>query len=181
MKTIFLIATLFIIAANAFAQSLSSSSSADDFYSLTKAAPAALDAGDGQKAKYLANELLKVAPNWTKDWNYGNAIHAANVVLGRIALIDGDKELARGYMLAAGETPGSPQLDSFGPDMLFAKEMLESGERDIVLKYFDLCAMFWKRGESNIEGWRAAVEEGVMPDFGPNLRYVFSDGLKAAR
>jgi hypothetical protein len=179
-KLLFLI--LLMTAANAFGQFMSSDSSTPDaFYALTQAAPAALSAGDAEKAKSLANELLRAAPNWKKDWNYGNAIHTANIVLGRVALQSGDKDLAQKHLLAAGETPGSPQLDSFGPDMLFAKEMLEAGERDIVLKYFDLCEVFWKRGDSKIETWRAAVEEGIMPDFGPNLRYVFPNTVQAAR
>jgi hypothetical protein len=167
------------IAANA--QTAITAGSADDFYRLTESAAAAFNAGDHAKAKDIANELLAIAPEWKKDWNYGNAIHTANLVLGRIALRDGDKELASRYLLAAGETPGSPQLDSFGPDMLFAKEMLEAGERDIVLKYFDLCSEFWKRHKEQLDEWRASVEKGEMPKFGANLRYVFGSETKAAR
>ena len=48
--------------------------------------------------------------------------------------------------MAAGATPGSPQLDSFGPNMTLAKELLEKGQPDVVLHYFALCKNFWEDG-----------------------------------
>jgi len=54
---------------------------------------------------------------------------------GRSALHGGHLEGARSCLLAAGHTPGSPQLNSFGPSMSFAREMLEAGEREPVLEY----------------------------------------------
>jgi hypothetical protein len=75
-----------------------------------------------------AKNLLIQAESMKDNWNYGNAVHTANLVLGRIALADGDVEEAKCLLLLAGQTPGSPQLNSFGPDMLFAEELLEKGE-----------------------------------------------------
>ncbi len=48
------------------------------------------------------------------------------------------------YLIAAGKSPGSPQMDSFGPNMTLAKDLLEKGERDAVLEYFMRCRKFWK-------------------------------------
>ena len=59
------------------------------------------------------------------DWNYGNALHKGNIVLGRIALERGDIAGAKEHLLAAGQTPGSPQVGSFGPNTTLAKELLE--------------------------------------------------------
>ncbi len=55
------------------------------FYRLDKLAKAAFKAGELEKAARYADESLKVAARFPKDWNYGNAIHHANNVLGRIA------------------------------------------------------------------------------------------------
>jgi hypothetical protein len=146
---------------------------ATGFYEATKAAPAAFKSGDLAKAKLLSHKLLKQAEHWKKNWNYGNAVHVANLVLGRIALINKEPDKARSYLLEAGRTPGSPQLNSFGPNMLLASEMLEKGETEAVLEYFDLCAKFWEQGSSKLEDWKVAVSSGDVPDFGPNLRYLF--------
>ena len=69
----------------------------------------------------------------------------------------------------AGRTPGSPQLNSFGPNMLLAKELLEKGEREKVLVYFALCAKFWQSGSVQLKLWSTQVKLGSDPDFGANL------------
>ena len=146
---------------------------AERFYRLTRAAPAAFKRGEIAKAKSLAESLLVEAENGRDDWNYGNAIHVGNLVLGRIALAVGDMDAARKFLLAAGRTPGSPQLKSFGPDMLFAREMIAKGETETVIAYFNLCAEFWKMSDGRLERWKAAVTNEDDPDFGPNIRYHF--------
>ena len=143
-----------------------------ELYRMTRAAPAAFIAGDFDKARAMAEQLLVDAEVWPKNWNYGNAIHTANLVLGRIALRNGEIDDAKKYLIAAGKTPGSPQLNSFGPDMLLARELLKKGEKDVVLEYFDLCEKFWDKQEK-LTAWRAALERDEIPEFGPNLRYVF--------
>ena len=143
------------------------------FYQLTESVPKVLVAGETEKAKDYAETLLKQAETLKDDWNYGNAIHVANLVLGHIALDSGDMTEAKRYLLAAGNTPGSPQLNSFGPDMRLAKALLEKGEKETVLEYFDLCAKFWKLKRDRIDEWKAAIEKDKMPQFGANIFYHF--------
>ena len=134
-------------------------------------ATAALEDGDTAKAEQYASEALKLASEFRNSWNYGNAIHKGNIILGRIALQSGDVTGAEQHLLAAGQTPGSPQLDSFGPNMTLAKDLLEKGERDTVLAYLQECAKFWKMGGSQLQEWVAKVKAGGIPDFGANLLY----------
>jgi hypothetical protein len=142
------------------------------FYALGNLAKAAFDAGDFIKADAYAHELLSDAADYPKDWNDGNAIFFGNMVAGRVALRrDHDTESARSFLLAAGGTKGSPQLNSFGPNMSLAKDLLEAGERETVLEYFTLCRSFWKMGTQKLDDWSAAVKGGGMPDFGANLVY----------
>lgn len=135
---------------------------------LASAAETALISGAVDKARLHANELLATAV--PGQWDHGNALHHGNTVLGRLALRDGDLAAARRHLLASA-TEGSPQLDSFGPDMDLAKELLEKGERDAVLAYFDLCEKFWEMGKERLDDWRALVKAGRTPDFGANLNY----------
>jgi tetratricopeptide (TPR) repeat protein len=143
----------------------------DRFYALGDTAKDAFEAGELEKAEQYASELLQSAPKFKDDWNYGNALFEGNIVLGRIALQHGDIVGAKEHLLSAGETPGSPQLDSFGPNMTLAKELLEKGEREVVLTYLQSCAKFWKMGGDNLQNWMATIRGGGTPDFGANLSY----------
>ncbi|MGB9283993.1 MAG: hypothetical protein WCB59_08250, partial [Candidatus Sulfotelmatobacter sp.] len=62
-------------------------------------------------------------------------------------------------------------LDTFGPNMMLAKELLEKGERKSVLEYFDLCGKFWGDDDKKLVQWRSAVISGSDPGFAANLRY----------
>ena len=67
-------------------------------------------------------------------------------------------------------------MNSFGPNMTLAKELIEKGEKDAVLQYLDLCAKFWKSGKESPDGgelekWKAQVRKGELPNFGANLWY----------
>jgi hypothetical protein len=141
------------------------------FYLLSEITPAAFAAGELGKAKTYSLDLLKQAAALKEDWNYGNAIHVAHLVLGRIALVSGDLNTAKQQLLEAGRTPGSPQLDTFGPNMRLAMELLEKGEHDVVIQYFELCSRFWKNHRGRLEQWKSAVQKGEIPDFRANLLY----------
>jgi tetratricopeptide (TPR) repeat protein len=152
-------------------RALDSSAGNDRFNELGHVADEAYEAGDFAKAEQYASEVLQLAPQFKNDWNYGNALHMGNIVLGRVALQRGDVSGAKQYLLAAGATPGSPQLDSFGPNMTLAKELLEKGERDTVLAYLQSCSKFWEMGDGQLQAWAATVKGGGIPDFGANLVY----------
>jgi hypothetical protein len=139
------------------------------FSALGGMAKAAFEAGVTEKAAAYANEVLVAATQHQKEWNYGNAIHDGNLVLGLLAVRQGNIEEADKYLLAAGKTPGSPQLNSFGPDMSLAKALLEHDEREAVMEYFSQCRTFWKMGTQQLDEWTEIVRGGGMPDFRSNL------------
>jgi tetratricopeptide (TPR) repeat protein len=138
---------------------------------LTNLPAMAFEAGDIRKARAYAERLLVESTSQQSGWNYGNAIHKANLILGRVAVAEGRLADAATFLRAAGQTPGSPQLDSFGPNMSLAKDLLERGETASVLAYFEACRVFWKMGGSQLDAWRQDVEAGRIPNFGANLRY----------
>lgn len=143
----------------------------DRFAALTEAAKNSFVLGRTNDARTYATEALTLAPSLKGNWNYGNAIHDGNMVLGRIALSEGRKTEAIRYLHAAGDTPGSPQLATFGPNMSLAKDLLEHGERDVVLEYFEQCRKFWKNGGPKLYVWTLDVKNGAMPHFDSQLTY----------
>jgi hypothetical protein len=138
---------------------------------LNHAAKESLNQGHDAAAKGFAEELQQLAPQYVKDWNYGNAIQDYNIVLGRLALKAGDIETAKKHLLAAGGSPGSPQMNSFGPNMVLAEELLNQNEKAAVLEYFELCRKFWKLGGAKLDQWKEDIERSRVPDFGANLIY----------
>jgi hypothetical protein len=138
---------------------------------------AALEAGDTELAKKHATETLNknADPKKTdpKNLNYGNIIHDANQTLGRVALRDGKLADAKSYLLKSGATPGSAQLNTFGPQMPLARELLEKGEKETVLQYLDLVSNFWatdfeeteqtKEHAATIAGWKREINDGKIP------------------
>jgi tetratricopeptide (TPR) repeat protein len=152
-------------------QGLEKSDAEERFYGLADLATSALQAGQIEKAQQYASELLASADKYKSNWNYGNAVHKGNIVLGLVELRREDVSGAKEHLLAASLTPGSPQLDSFGPNMTLAKELLEKGEREAVLAYLQNCEEFWKMGRGKLEEWIATAKTGGIPDFGANLSY----------
>jgi len=154
---------------------LESAASAEDgverFYALVGLAKVAFEAGSLDKATAYSQELLQIAPQFPKDWNYGNAIYYGHFVLGRVALRRGNTMEAAGQLVAAGTTPGSPQLNSFGPNVTLAQDLLAQGQTQPVLEYLAECKSFWKLNRGKLDEWIGTIRAGGTPDFGANLNY----------
>jgi tetratricopeptide (TPR) repeat protein len=131
---------------------------------MERMARAAFDAGEMEKAKSCATTLLESLDRDIEGWNYGNVIHDMNIILGRVALREGDIEAAKHHLVEAGRTPGSPQLESHGPELKLAQELLDQGERETVLQYLALCSMFWREDDGRLNRWTKALREGNTPD-----------------
>lgn len=138
---------------------------------LSGMAKAAYEAGETRKADSYAKQALAAVDRLSAENIHGEAIHQGNIVLGRIAFDNGGIHKAKEYLLAAGRTPGSPTLNSLGPSMGLAKQLLDADESEVVLEYLDLCGEFWKGGTDKLAAWKAVIEEGGIPDFKSNLSY----------
>lgn len=127
---------------------------------LTELAEMAFEAGELEKARGYCTKLLANIDGPNR-WDRGNRIHTGNAVLGRIALVEGEVEKAKEHLISAGKCGGSPQLDSFGPDMTLANELLQRGETDAVVEYLELCGTFWDKAAT--DKWVAAIKRGEKP------------------
>ncbi len=152
----------------------------DRFYSVSDEMSAAYKKGDDASAELLARQYLQLARQFPCNWNYGNAIHNANSILGLVALRGGRRTEAVSYLSAAGATPGSPQLDSFGPSLLLARELAKAGEHKAAAAYLASIKRFWKAKDMSpvglllplfadsdpISTWIGELNRGRVPDFG---------------
>jgi hypothetical protein len=99
-----------------------------------------------EQARIDAEASLRLAGDYRLSWNYGSAIFEANTVLGLVSIREGKVPEAGTYLLEAGSSPGSPQLNSFGPRMELANMLLRQRRQDVVLRYLDLCGLFGRAG-----------------------------------
>ncbi len=157
---------------NAFQQALTDTHDPHErLYDLPGAAQSAFEAEDYERAASYSKEALGLAQQPDFIDNNADAIHYGNIVLGRIALRHGDIAGASGYLLQATAIKSSPHLETFGPNMMLAKELLDKGESKSVVEYLSLCGKFWKDDDGKLTQWRSTVLAGNTPDFGANLRY----------
>jgi hypothetical protein len=165
-------------ATNQYVQAMRALASATNdyvrFLSLDSAARMSLVVGRTEDARQFATDMLLLDDKYSRgdpEKANGNAVFNGNLVLGRLALDEGRVEEAKRHLLAAGKTRGATALDSFGPNMSLAKDLLEKGESEAVLQYLELCRKFWSLHSGKLDEWIKDIHAGRIPDFGANLIY----------
>lgn len=141
------------------------------FYALGDVAKIGFELEHYDISKSSAHQLLELAAKYPNSWNYGNAIHDSHLVLGRFALRDGDISKAKEHLLKSTESKGSSTMNSFGPNMSLAKDLLLKGESEIVLQYFERCRKFWKKDHGKLDTWTESIRSGKIPEFKANLMF----------
>src|SRR4051794_22578910 len=68
------------------------------FYALNDAAKESFVVDKIEDAQKYASELMTLLPQFQGNWNYGNAVQDANLVLGRIAVREGRIDEAKKYL-----------------------------------------------------------------------------------
>jgi thiol-disulfide isomerase/thioredoxin len=111
------------------------------------------DAGQTSEAARDAAKVLTVAP--PRGWD---EIHKAHTLLGRIAMKRGDLATAKQSLLASARVESTPTLSSFGPSMHLAQQLLDAGERDVVIEYLELSRKFWTRDQGKIDAFVKALK-----------------------
>lgn len=138
------------------------------FYTLEDQIDAAYQSKDHGKAQELAHEHLQLAAIYRCNWNYGNAIHNTNQILGLISLENGDIDAAAQFLLLAGKSTGSPQLNTFGPQLILANELLKQGRVAEVKTYLQDIKSFWEGDRGRVDAWLTALDKGDQPDLDRN-------------
>jgi hypothetical protein len=121
-------------------------------------AAAAFKIGDYPAAARLAKVYLTSTDR--------GAVQRANTLLGRVALVSDDIAGGRQYLLDSAGPEAARDVSVSGPTMVLAKELLEKGERDVVIEYLENCKLLWPRGEPTLQNWIAEIKRGRTPNFG---------------
>jgi hypothetical protein len=133
------------------------------FYAVGESMASAYLAGNDDQVNSLAREYLELATIYRCNWNYGNAVHDANRYLGLVSLRSGSVNQAAAYLELSGKTPGSPQLDTFGPELDLANGLLKRGQVEAVKQYLMDIKIFWKSDNGQVDRWLAAIARGERP------------------
>ena len=152
------------------------------FYALARQSSQAYEHGRAVEARALARQYLAAAARFPCDWNQGNAVHNANTILGLLAEQEGDRAAAVAHLAAAGESRGSPQINSFGPSLMLAQRLARAGEFDAVAAYVRAIRRFWEADDTTLAGmqgsrdpspmttWLDTLARRQVPDFGMNAK-----------
>lgn len=135
------------------------------FTNLTDIAITACEAGYMDRAEEVSREMLESAAKLKNNWNTGNAIYWANIVLGKISLTNGDLDESCTYLIRASKTSGSPQLNSFGPEFELCQNLAKQGRIDAAITYLSNCSKFWKSSSGQLSKWRKQLKNGIVPSF----------------
>jgi hypothetical protein len=166
------------LATNQYAQAMGALAKATNeyvrFLCLDRAAKMSLAVGRTEDARQFATDMLLLDDKYSlgdSEKANGDVVYNGHLVLGRIALDEGRIEEAKRHLLAAGKSKGSPVLDSFGPNMSLAKDLLDKGEQETVLQHLELCRKFWRSDGGKLDEWTKDIHAGRIPDFGASLIY----------
>jgi hypothetical protein len=133
------------------------------FYELDDQVKAAYEKANDAELTALAHEYLELATIYRCNWNYGNAIHDANRYLGLASLRRGNVDEAARFLVLSGKSTGSPQLDSFGPELDLADQLLKRGQTEAVTEYLKDIKHFWEMDDGQVDRWLAAIGKGEKP------------------
>lgn len=117
-----------------------------------------------EQAVGWSKRLLERTSLGKPDWNTGNLQYLAHQSLGEMAGRAGDFALAGQELLASARVPSSPQLSSFGPGVQLAGELLQRGQKDVVLEYLELCQALCPTRKVEFAHWAEQVRAGKQLD-----------------
>ncbi len=115
----------------------------------------AFEAGKLDQAAEYARVMLSAEPN---AWFYNAFHHSGNIVLGRIALANGDVDEAKKRLINAATFPDVTDVYLEYPDVNLARELSDVGESEIALEYLEQLSTF--SNEPKLNTWIADLKSG---------------------
>lgn len=123
---------------------------------------------DWEHARGYARDLLQLAPKFRDDPNYGVAVYMGNIVLGTLALREGNRKAAVDYLLAASHAPAAQDLDMYIPHHLrLSGYLLKYGERDSVIEFLERIAQVSTVERASLLEAAGNIRKGLQPGWYP--------------
>lgn len=121
-----------------------------------------------KEAKSQAQYLLQLHQADPKDATFIFGLHNSHIVIGRLALRDGDLKTAKDELVKSLQVPLTPPLQTIGPRMSLAADLLEKKQKQAVLDYLTEVEKVWTQNPSakqSISKWRLDIKAGKTPQF----------------
>lgn len=126
--------------------------------------------GEYEAAKVIAQTALFEIKAVPANWNTGNVLHKSYTMLGLVSIEDGEVTKSKQYLMESCNVPITPQLKTYGPNMILADILYDKGEVKAVKDYLNACKLVWKKGINEIDSWLSAIDGGGKPYFTRNIR-----------
>ena len=124
------------------------------------------DPGDQAERDFCTSPFQQKYPGISE----GDAVATSSLVLGRLALLNGDVKQAEMFLLQSGQIMPGSNSSLFGPNMTLALELLKRQRTEVVLRFLDEWSKIWRgEGRMRLRHWTTAIRQGAIPDFGANL------------
>ena len=123
---------------------------------------------DWEHARGYAQDLLRLAPKFRDNPNYGVAVYMGNIVLGTLALREGNGKAAVDYLLAASHAPAAQDLDMYIPHHLrLSGYLLKYGERESVIDFLERIAQVSIVQKASLLEAAGNIRKGLQPIWYP--------------
>jgi hypothetical protein len=141
----------------------------DRFHALSSIPRVCLKAGEIERARTYAEQLLADATGAQHIYTQICGNREASMVLGWYALYKNDFAEARSRLLGA-RVPDDAYFDSaychMDPLMQLIDRMLDWGQRDVVLEYLERDEQLVPQFCDRLSRWRKEIAQGDRPNFG---------------
>lgn len=120
----------------------------EPFHSIQNFVEKAIEENRIEKVTTYSLEYLKMAELFKTNWHYGNAIFYGNFYLSYTSLKQKDLSSSLKYLKLASLSPGSPQLNSFGPFnspeiRTHLKALAELKQKKALIEFAENCKKFF--------------------------------------
>lgn len=118
-----------------------------------------------ERARKYAQDALQLAPKFRDDPDYSTAVYMGNIVLGLATFrVDGNRQAAVNFMLAASHAPVSEDLDYYVPfHTKLTGYLLKYGERASVIEFLERIAQVSTSQKSYLLEAADQIRKGFQP------------------
>ena len=138
----------------------------DHFDLLVKLAETALDLNEVKKARAFAEAVLNKTKDESDAWiDTDKAIYYGNILLGRVALREGNAAKAREHLLASLTFPEENEFEIKDLELDLAAELLARGEKQLVLDYLTRAEKLTTDADNIkiIRRWQRLIKRNSFP------------------
>ena len=119
-----------------------------------------------EKSRKYAEDLVRLAPEFSSDPQYGAALLNGNLMLAFVATEHGETRSALKYLREATEAPATPGMGFIaGPWQTICKRLVERGKKSAVMDFLDRIAQKVPVEKTRMLAIAAQLRDGQKPSW----------------